>query len=268
MSKYNIILFHGLGTSKYDWKTYYNSDKKKFLNHNLLIELKKLGNVINDSVPYVNVYYYLRDENYREMYNPLNKLLLEDLDLPTYVKKYHKILIEKNIKPPYIIIAHSHGIYYAMEFVRQFKSECKFVVSLDGSWISRELCLKRKKDWKRKNKIPIPFKDQIELNHVVHQIKNNKNNQKYIDRVMNYVRYSHTLYCLKYNYQKLLIPLIIFRDIDMTLDNTKSLLESEELEKINGLNNLDIYYFIDASHRVWIEEKYKKQIVKVIKCYL
>src|SRR5690606_15803104 len=103
MKNYNIILFHGLGTSKYDRQMYYNSDKKKFFNYNLLIELKKLGNVINHSVPYVNIYYYSKDINYKDMYNPLNKLLLEDLDLPKYITKYKKEELDKNnLKPPFI----------------------------------------------------------------------------------------------------------------------------------------------------------------------
>ena len=47
--------------------------------------------------------------------------------------------MDKNkYKPPYIVIGHFHGIYYACEFAKQYIKEIKYIISLDGSLISNE----------------------------------------------------------------------------------------------------------------------------------
>ena len=46
----------------------------------------------------------------------------------------------------------SDGIYFAMEFAKQYPKSVKEIISLDGSWITIKLCKQRLINWKNKGK--------------------------------------------------------------------------------------------------------------------
>ncbi len=75
-----IILFHGLGCSKKNFKW-----------------LERIDTVFIPEIPYTNLYYYSENKTMKTMYEPIDK---------------------KIYKAPYIVIGHSHGIYYAYEFAK------------------------------------------------------------------------------------------------------------------------------------------------------
>jgi thioesterase domain-containing protein len=81
---------------------------------------------------------------------------------------------KQKYKAPYIVMGHSHGIYYACEFAKQHEKEVKCIVSLDGSWITNELNKQRLMRWKDKGKIIPKINNQKTLDDIVDKIKNEK----------------------------------------------------------------------------------------------
>jgi len=119
-------------------------------------------------------------------------------------------------------MGHSHGIYYACEFTKQYKKEVKYIISLNGSWITNELNKQRLMTWRNKGKIIPKINNQKILDNIMDspspsrgdKIKNEKNNSKYINMILDYVRGTHTKFCIKQNYEKINIPFITFRDFN------------------------------------------------------
>ena len=116
----------------------------------LVFTLKKIDNVIIPDVPYTNVYYYDIFKQMAEMYEPVDNLQLDDLKLDTFITKFYNNLNKNTYPPPYNLIGHSHGIYYCMEFFRQYSGKVNNIISLDGSWITKTLCEKRLENWQKK----------------------------------------------------------------------------------------------------------------------
>ena len=73
------------------------------------------------------------------MYKPINILNYYDLSLDKYITNLYNSIDKKVYKALYIVIGHSHGIYYVCEFAKQYKKEIKYIISLDCSWITNEL---------------------------------------------------------------------------------------------------------------------------------
>ena len=183
ISYMTIILFHGLGSTEKMLNYVYDSNKKKYLKNNFIQLLKKTNKVYIPYIDYTNVYYYTNNEYYpkemNSMYNPIEKINFEDFSLDKFIKKLYDELDKDIYKPPYIVMGHSHGIYYAIEFARQFKKFTECVISLDGSWITKKLCLNRLLTWKKKGKIILKIKNQKELDDIINKIKTEKDNTKY-----------------------------------------------------------------------------------------
>ena len=268
-----IILFHGLGSSEKMLNYSYNNTKKKYIKNNFIQLLKKIDNVFIPNIPYTNVYYYTNDENYsdqmKSMYKPINELNLEDLSLDKYIKNLYNILDKNIYKPPYIVMGHSHGIYYAIEFAKQFKKLTKYVISLDGSWITKKLCNNRLLAWKKKGKVIPKIKNQKELNDIIDKIKMEKDNMKYINIIFDYVRGTHTKYCIKNNFEKINIPFITFRNFnsnpinDMEKDYNNNVVMENKI--LSNYNNHKIFILFDSTHEIWLYDQYKKQIINYLK---
>jgi hypothetical protein len=124
-----IIFFHGLGASV-----------KRLYKDDFIKQLKKIDALFIAEIPYPNVYYYSKDN---KNYKPIDHLDYDDLALDKYITNLYGTIDKKIFKPPYILMASSHGIYYAYEFARQFKKDIKYIISLDGSWITNKLNKKR-----------------------------------------------------------------------------------------------------------------------------
>jgi len=147
----------------------------------------------------------------KPMYNPIDKLNYDDLTLDKYIFNLYENIDKTIYSPPYIVIGHSHGIYYASEFARQFLFNVKYVISLDGSWITKKLNKERLKRWEIKEKIVTKIKNQEQLDDILHKIKTEKDNEKYINIIFDYVKWLHTKWCIKYilnkNYFKIILKL-------------------------------------------------------------
>lgn len=263
-----IIFFHGLGSSKKLLNYIYHNEKYNL--NNFVKLLKKIDNVFIPEIPYTNVYYYGENKIMKPMFKQIDELDYDDLSLNRYITKMHNTMDKKLYPPPYIVIGHSHGIYYACEFVKQNKKETKCIISLDGSWISNKLNKQRLAIWKTKNKIIPKINNQKTLDDIINKIKNEKNNSKYINMIFDYVRGTHTKFCIKQNYEKLNIPFITFRDFNSDTQNDAInkkynddvLQENEILSKY--LNHV-IYVLLDATHVIWLNDNYKNTIIQTLK---
>lgn len=167
-------------------------------------------------------------------------------------------------------MASSHGIYYACEFARQCKDKVKYIVSLDGSWITKQLNKKRLLNWDKKGKIIPKIDNQKTLDNIMDKIKNEKDNSKYISIIFDYVRGTHTKFCIKQDYEKLKTPCITFRDYNSNAENDNTMIEHNNnvLEKnkiLSKYNNHIIYVLLDASHIIWENDNYKNTIILTIK---
>jgi len=266
-----IIFFHGMGGSVK--LSNYEYDGKKYKKNNFIKQLQKIDKVIVANIPYTHIYYYGENKIFSKMYMPVNKLNIDDLYLDTYITKFHDLLNTKKYPSPYIVIGHSHGIYYAMEFSRQYHKKVKEIVSLDGSWITKELCENRLNNWKKKGKIVEKITSQKELDTLVELIKTTKDNTKYIQKIFDSVRYDHTLYFIKNNFPQLLlkkykIKYTVFRDFnglpkDVINDveqefNLNAMKEDKILKKYKTYK---IFWLLNAGHYVWFDKIYKKQII-------
>ena len=259
-----IIFFPGIGASKKVVKyTYINN---KFVKNNFIDKLNKIDKTYIADIPYVNVHYYGYS---KKMYEPIKNLSIDDLDLFKMTKKIYK-QVEKYEKP-YTLVASSHGIYFAFAFAYLYPKYVKNIVSLDGSWITKELCKMRLDNWKKKGKIVNEIKTQHELDEIIKNIKTEKDNNKYIQIIMDHVRLKHTKDCIKYNFEKIInkIDYIVFRDFNSKIDDTMN--KEFNMNAMNEHNLLinkkkyHIYWCIDGTHLIWEQDNYKNLILGVIK---
>ena len=86
--------------------------------------------------------------NQKKFYKPIKKLTLDDM----YIEKTIKHL-DFDKRKKYIVIGHSDGIYFTMEFTKQYPKLVKEIISLDGSWVTIKLCNQRLFNWKKKVKM-------------------------------------------------------------------------------------------------------------------
>jgi hypothetical protein len=251
-----IIFFPGIGASKkvvkYSYKNFYD-------------KLNKIDKVYIADISYVNVHYYGYS---KKMYEPIKNLSIDDLDLFKITEKIYKQV--KQYKK-FTLIASSHGIYFAFAFAYLYPKYVKNIISLDGSWITKELCKMRLDNWKKKGKIVKEIKTQKELDEIITNIKTQKDNNKYIQHIMDNVRLKHTKDSIKYNLAKIIdkINYIVFRDFNSNND--------DEINKEHNMNamkehtlllnkkNYHIHWCIDGTHMIWEKDNYKNLILGVIK---
>jgi hypothetical protein len=262
-----IILFHGLGSSKKQLNYVY--DNNKYHKNDFINLLEKIDNVFIPNIPYTHVYYYGVDKQMKKMYNPIDNIDYDDLSLDKYITKLYNELDKKIYKPPYIVMGSSHGIYYACEFAKQYKNQIKYIISLDGSWISIALNKQRLQRWARKGKkIPV-INNQKTLNQIIDKIKLEKDNSKYIQIIFDYVRGIHTKFCIKQKYEQINLPFITFRDFNSIASNAEMIEYNNNVIKENEIlgkyNNNIIYTLLDATHIIWSLNKYKNTIIQTIK---
>jgi predicted esterase len=263
-----IILFHGLGSSKKLLNYIYNG--KKYNKNDFIKLLKKIDTVYIPKIPYTDVYYYSEHALMKSMFKPIDSLNYDSLSLDKHVANLYDLMDKQKYKAPYIVMGHSHGIYYACEFAKQHEKEVKCIVSLDGSWITNELNKQRLMRWKDKGKIIPKINNQKTLDDIVDKIKNEKDNSKYISMIFDYVRGTHTKFCIKRNYEKLNIPFITFRDFNsdvkddviMKQHNNMTLQENNILSKYT---NHIVYVLLDATHEIWLHDNYKNTIIQTLK---
>jgi hypothetical protein len=203
------------------------------------------------------------------MYKPINILNYDDLSLDKYITNLYNMIDKNKYKPPYIVMGHSHGIYYACEFAKQYKKEIKYIISLDGSWITNELNKQRLLTWRNKGKIIPKINNQKTLDNIIDKIKNEKDNSKYISMIFDYVRGTHTKFCMKQKYEKINIPFITFRDFNSDVkDDIMKQYNNMVLNENNILSKYTkhiVYILLDATHEIWLNDNYKNTIIQTLR---
>lgn len=272
----SIIIFPGLGVSNKKFNYDFDEINKKYTPSYFMKKLKQIANVYIVDRSYVNAFYYSKDKDskflYKNniMYKPLDELNINDLKLDIAIKNMYNNLDKKKYKPPYICIGYSHGIYYAIEFARQFPNKTNCIISLDGSWITDELCQLRLTNWFKKGKIINEIKTQDELDILVNNIKSKKDNSIYINQLIDNVRYKHTLYCMKHKFENITkkINYITFRDFNSNVSNDENknfnLLTMKEFDILKYNKYYKHYWLVDASHMIMSHPIYRKQIIDFI----
>lgn len=259
-----IIIFPGLGISVKRFNYDYDEKTKKYKPSYFMKKLKQLANVFVVDRPYINAFYY--KDNTDSMYEKIDTIPFDSINLDTAIKTMYKELDKKKYKAPYIVIGHSHGIYYALEFARQFPNKTKCIISLDGSWITNELCQIRVDKLKNKDKIVEEIKNQTQLDIILNNIKKDGNTNSLI----NSIRYNHTFYCIKHHFENITkkIEFIIFRDFNSnTLDEINKNFNNLAIKEYDILKNNKYYkhfWLLDAGHNVMEHPIYRKQIIDYI----
>ena len=265
----SIILFGGSGASEKLMKVEYKNNK--YVKNNFINSLEKISNLYIPEIKYKNVYYYQKNDiyNQKKYFKPIKNLILDDLLIENTIKN---LIIDKRKK--YIVIGISDGIYFAMEFVKQYKKSVKEVISLDGSWISTKLCYKRLENWQKKGKKVRFITNQTELDEIVSKLINDKDESSF-RKIVNHKRLEHTKKCISKKYQNLIknVKFTLFRDYNSKINddidrqfNEYALLEHDILSKIS--KNYQIFWQIDASHLIWSKDAYKNQIINYISLIL
>jgi adenylate kinase family enzyme len=261
-----IIFFVGQGVTlksiNYEYKN------GKYVKNNFIELLKKLDEVIIPDISYHHVYYYQKTDfvGWKDRYNVVDNININDIYITKFIEN-----LKVNNKQKFILMGHSDGIYFAMEFARQYPNLVKHIISLDGSWISTKLCKQRLHNWEKQGKKVKTIKTQYELDELVNKIKFEDNNDIYIKQILDHTRLEHTNECIKNNYENIIkqIDYTIFRDFNGTVDNDINKQFNEyAVEEHNILLNLSdkyrIYWLVNATHDIWFDNLYKKQILEQI----
>lgn len=264
-----IIFFGGAGVSTKMMDFEFKNEK--YVKNDFISKLKKIDKVIMPDLQYKHVYYYQDEQNdpwgQKTFFEPITELMLDDMYIERTIKK-----LNFNKKQKYIVMGHSDGIYYAMEFAKQYPKSVKEIISLDGSWITIKMCNQRLTNWKNKGKSVELIKTQKELDDVLSDIILNKN-MKSIQKILNHKRYDHTKICIESKYENIIkdIKFTLFRDYNSKIKdeidqefNEYALLENDILSK--SYENYQIFWQIDAGHGLWFNKLYKRQILNYIKC--
>jgi hypothetical protein len=263
-----IILFTGAGQSAKMFG--FNFINNKYIKNNFLERLKKIDKVIIPDLIYKHIYYYQKNDiyNQKKYYKPIKKLTLENISIEKTIKN-----MKIDNRKKYIVIGYSDGIYFAMEFAKQYSKLTKEIISLDGSWITIKLCNQRLINWKNKGKKVKLINSQKKLDNILDKIINkNNDNDNSIKQIMYHKRYEHTKICIKNKYQNIIknIKFTIFRDFNSKINNDidkqfneYTIFENDILSKIS--NKYQIFWLTDASHILWSKKKYEKQIINYIK---
>ena len=256
-----IIFFVGQGVTEKAIHVEYNG--KKYIKNDFVKQLRKITEVIIPDIKFHHIYYYDDVDviGWKKRYNKIKGLSMNDINISKYIKN-----LEFDKKKKYILMGHSAGIYFALEFALQYPKNVERIISLDGSWITVKLCKQRLLNWRKRGKKVNIIKNQKELNELMKNVL--KGDKLTIRRIFDHTRYEHTNYCIKKKYQNILkkVKFTVFRDFNGKSEdvfNEYALLEHDILSKI--AKDYQIYWQINAGHSLWFNKIYKKQIVNYIK---
>ncbi|MBF0360208.1 MAG: alpha/beta hydrolase [Oligoflexia bacterium] len=151
--KYNgfsFILFPGAGSPYNHWdqshlssKTLHHLNKPKTTK--FISTLSSISQVfMYNPYEYIEIFGYKKFASGKLKY-PSNKQLL----INTHCRRLYKFIKTKNVnlKPPYILIAHSIGGFYALAFAKLFPKEVKKIFLIDPTKHTDELRNLTKKDF-------------------------------------------------------------------------------------------------------------------------
>ncbi|XWV25950.1 putative orfan [Tupanvirus soda lake] len=263
-----IIFFPGQGTTAKILDYQYINDK--YENNDFVDQLRMISHVIIPEIPYNHVHYYEKSQidSYKDMFKPIKNINFDDLFVENFIKNFYSTIDNQK---KYIVIAHSDGIYFAMEFSRQYPQLVKHIISLDGSWITKELCQRRFDNWNKRGKNASIILSQSELDDIFEKVKNETNNDIHIKKILDHTRFEHTEECINKKYENIIkeIPFTVFRDFSSDIqDHINAEFNKNALDEHNILikksDKYQIFWLVDASHYIWFNKYYKKQIIKFV----
>lgn len=255
-----FILFCGHTMPKSFWQ-YRLGDHKKV---NFLTELKKLGHVYYFTTKINNALeYYKKDEENKKFYDKVDNITLDDLDIDKECKRVYDIV--KDYKGKFIPIAHSIGGLYLYRFIKLYKERCYKAILIDSGAYVYEIA-----NSKFHSKYFENQKDTTNeyLQELFNKIKNNKENQKYIDELDKIVFHYYHKFIDKE--VKLLIPYFSF--IDLRIDSEKvdenSYLRNYYKVKNNEILKIKTFYFVNQGHMPWFNPENVPIMIEQIKQFI
>lgn len=265
-----FIMFHGAGGTKKSWEYTYNFKTNKYVKSNFLKLLETIGNVYTYTRLESNLLYY-GDNNssiFKDLYEPNVTFDFDYLRLDCHIEQLCQEIMKK-YDPPYILVAHSAGVYYALEFIRKYKKLCSFIIALDPAFFTKEQIINKIDDIRNQNRDEYKISNNQDLQKIIKKIRNKKDNMHDIKNFMHWLQYNHLEYTRDHIIEKLPVPMITFRDINFNdIDYAKKAYQEHQiLQKING-DNVAIRYLPNATHSIWHNVQYKEEIIETIKYYL
>jgi hypothetical protein len=271
--KIMFIMFPGSGVPKKKWDAYYEKGTGKMIKAKFISKLKKMGSIYFHEPLYNNLYYYIKDEPEKSLYDKNIDFKKEDLDVEKECEKiYEKI---KDFDGMFIPIGHSMGSYFVYCFQQKYSSRCLFSVVIDGSTLGpieqtfndeKELYPKIKKYEKYDDKMINKLKEKLYKNNDIKTF--NKLADIYVSNIFKYKEITNKA-------EKFNKPLIGFYNIRIRDDkkifkenhlmNVKKIKEIEHFKKYNNDNNYIPITLINTSHYIHHVDYAKEIILKYIK---
>lgn len=269
-----FILFPGHLGSNFYWK-YVLDSKGKSKENCFYKRLRRIGEIY-EYVPKVNnICYYEKTYTKKDKgFKPIDSLSLNDLSIDYQCKQvYAKV---KDFNGKFVPIGHSIGSWFCIHFAKLYGDRCKMTILLDPSFITPKVYRKTHKkavDLRRYGKI-FTQKRLDELINTIKTIKNKKTRIKLIEQDYFNSIIKHYMKTTDKFTSKLNVPNLSFLNISVqmkptdTIDsnvllNRYTVMEQDELRKING-NNSKTVYLINASHKPWLIPKYCEEIIETL----
>ena len=251
-----FILFsgHNISSSKI-WEYDFNLNKSNFLK-----ELKKLGKVycyINNIYKIISLPKYPPGEEkfYKKFREKPDKINIEQFDIDKECQKVYEEI--KSQKEDIIVIGHSIGGIYAINFCNMYPKKCKKIILIESVKLLSNY-----------DQCPKEMKGSILTNKKIKELENNiiTNNSKAEESALNLSNMLGNK-TFKYRSNELKVPTLFFENIKPK--KTENLLKlskyEEEMHKIHG-NKLYFINLFDTNHFPWF--KYCDQMIKQIKCFI
>lgn len=253
-----FILFSGHNISSSKIWEYDNKLNKT----NFLKELKKFGKVYC----YVNNIYKLislpkyppKEEKYAKFFREKpDKINMEQFNIDKECEKVYEEI--KSQKEEIIVIGHSIGGIYAINFCNMYPKKCKKIILIESVKL-----LSNYQQWPKEIKVPRLTNKKIkELeNNILTDNKNAKESAIHLSNIIGYKTF-------KYRSNELKVPTLFFENMKLKkIENILKLNKYEkEMNKIHK-NKIQFINLIDTGHYPWQDQRYCEQMIKQIKCFI
>lgn len=279
-----FLLIPGFGSSEIWWEYNYDKDTHTVKHITFLDNLKKLGHIYKITFPWFNIDYYYRNPNKKQAniwkkiyakyrpHTPNIDFTLEDLNYDNICKKLYTDIRKKYMKNKIIPIGHSYGGPIVYTFTQMYPQECDFCIVLDGSPLGKQIQEDAydKFDKRYEKMIDKFFLNDDALYDILQKIKTTSDANNYIKKILDMIGFKSTVWKINHssNNIKLTIPTLFFKSYYTNFDKDKKFKQmwnywSKEESKINPKGVY--YYFLDAPHFLWYDERCCDEIIKQIK---
>ena len=241
---FTIIFFHGLGHSYKKYNYVYEEGKKPKKN-NFLNKLSKISQLLIYNRPEENIRFYIEENK------SIEDLCYPKGDINSNIINLKKFLEIKNIKKPYVLIAHSLGSLYALQFAKKYSNLIKYVFLIDPPQFTRKIAKEEFTYKKLSNKEITNIVDKIKKNptksgKLLEKLDNNTQNISYIKPNIN-------------------CPLMVFWNLTNNKRNTELTIEYDKILQKNN-KNYSHYFYRNRDH--YLNETNPIGIINKIKKYL